>query len=392
MNYLDCTTVLCRHADSYEDPRILSCVREAFAAFGFTPDLIRGKRVALKPNLVIKKGPETAATVHPALVDAVLTVLDEMEPADVVIGESCGGPFTEGVLSGVFRATGIADVAAKHRAHLNTDYTERDVPAPNGALCKGFHIIAPIAEAQIVINLSKLKSHTLTTMSGAVKNWFGTIPGTQKFEMHARFSDYSMFNAMLVDLCDMHHDAHRVLNLQDAVMTMEGNGPTGGSPRYIGCILASDNAFALDLLAEHLIGFDGTVPMINIAKERGFCPDSWEKLNLIGDDPAPRRVTDFVTPDSKTDPSLLVKLPKLLGSRAFHIVRPRPLIKKSVCVGCGECARSCPKHTITVEKNKKGKRYAKIHRSDCIHCFCCQELCPYRAIAIRQNPVLKLLG
>ena len=61
-------------------------------------------------------------------------------------------------------------------------------------------------------------------------------------------------------------------------------------------------------------------------------------------------------------------------------------------VGCGECERSCPVHTIEMIRDKHGKKKAMIHADKCIRCFCCQELCPIHSVDIRKNAVLNLLA
>lgn len=384
--------VLCRRCEHYEDDKtLLLFVREAFALFGFDAAALAGKCVAIKPNLVMKAEPSRAATVHPALMRAVLAVLDEAQCADVVIAESCGGPFHAAALGPVYRATGMTEAAQGHRVRLNDDFTAAHVPYPKGKASKSFHIISAVANADVIISLSKLKSHTLTTMSGAVKNFFGTIPGLEKFEMHARFPDYDDFSEMLTDLCLMHHARARVLNLQDAVVCMEGNGPTGGSARAVGCLFASDNAFALDSVAAQLLGFAGKVPVLEKGKARG----AFGAVRLCGEDPMAAAPKNFKIPDSKRDANPLVVLPKVFGNKAFDLFRPRPVIAKN-CIGCGECVRSCPVHTIRLEKKTgrdgKNHRCAKIDPSRCIRCFCCQELCPHRCVKIHKNFLIRILG
>ena len=384
--------VLCRRCESYEDDKtLLLFVREAFALFGLDAAALAGKRVAIKPNLVMKAEPSRAATVHPSLVCAVLQVLDEAQCADVVIAESCGGPFHAAALGPVYRVCGMTEALKGHRARLNDDFTAVNLPYPDGKLNKSFHIISAVANADVIISLSKLKSHTLTTMSGAVKNFFGTIPGLEKFEMHARFPDYDDFSEMLTDLCLMHHSRARVLNLQDAVVCMEGNGPTGGTARAVGCLLASANAFALDSVAAQMLGFAGKVPVL----EKGLARGAFGKAELLGDDPMAQAPDNFKIPDSKRDANPLVVLPKLFGDRVFRLFQPHPVIAKG-CIGCGECVRSCPVHTIRLVKKtgRDGKvhRQAKIDRSHCIRCFCCQELCPHRCVKIRKNSLIRILG
>ena len=83
---------------------------------------------------------------------------------------------------------------------MNYDTEAVYVPFPDGKTVKQFHILKSVAEADVLIDLCVLKSHGLTKMSAAVKNFFGTIPGIEKFEMHATFPDYKDFGSMICDL------------------------------------------------------------------------------------------------------------------------------------------------------------------------------------------------
>lgn len=389
--------VFVKKIDTYTCDRAIlaSIITDAMETFGFTKAFLCGKKVAVKPNLVMKKPAEAAATTHPAILDALLTYLDSCDCADVVIAESMGGPYTEAALRSVYAGCGIDKAVSGHRARLNFDITAGTLPAPNGIVSKVFDIITPIIQADVIINLCKLKSHSLTRMSGAIKNTFGTIPGLTKFEYHARFSDYTDFNRMLVDLSEMLHRHAVMLDLCDAVIGMEGNGPTGGVPRKIGCILASRNPFALDTVASALLSCEHDVPMISEAESRGFCPHNAEEVPCIGDDWHLLVLSDFAPPDTAhTGRNPLHWLPKLFDGKLYRWFSPRPVIRTSTCLGCGECARSCPVHTIEMQKSKdgSGKKKAFIHPDACIRCFCCQELCPYHSVDIRKNPIMQLLS
>lgn len=85
-------------------------------------------------------------------------------------------------------------------------------------------------DADVIVDLAKLKSHALTKFSGAVKNYYGTIPGLQKVETHARFPDYGDFGSMLCDLCAYFAGNKPTFSVLDGIVAMEGNGPTGGEP------------------------------------------------------------------------------------------------------------------------------------------------------------------
>ena len=174
---------------------------------------------------------------------------------------------------------------------------------------------------------------------------------------------------------------------------MEGNGPTGGNPRAIGCLLASRNPFALDLAASALLSCEGDVPMIKEAQSRGYAPMSSTALSTVGGAISALTVPDFAAPDTaRTSKNPLHWMPNLFGGRLYDWFAPRPVIRTSTCIGCGECERSCPVHTITMRTDRAGKKKAHINPRPCIRCFCCQELCPIHSVDIRRNGLLSLLA
>lgn len=364
-----------------------SCLKEKLAAqwrqIGLSEDFFRGKKVALKPNLVRKMDASLAGTTHPAVAEAVAELCREWGAADVWMVESPGGPYTENALRAAYRICGMEAASAGGAFRLNYDTAWQTADYPDGVASKVFHILTPILNADVVVNLCKLKSHGLTMMTGAVKNYFGTIPGTEKFEMHARFPDIGDFSEQLVDLCAYHAKARPMLNVMDAVVGMEGNGPTNGKPRKIGAILCSQNPFALDEVASHLIGMEGKVIYIEKGRARGYV----DAPTVIGENPESLRVADFLPPDSAKK-NTIEWLSDFWGGRLMRFFEPRPAINRKKCVGCGECVRSCPAHTITMNEKK---RRPVIEPSACIKCFCCQELCPKDAVKIKQNFLIKLV-
>ncbi|MGM9681634.1 MAG: DUF362 domain-containing protein [Eubacteriales bacterium] len=369
---------LCKK-ESYDPDSLIPALSVFFDGMGLDKNFFAGKKVVIKPNLVRKMDASLAGTTHPALLTAVAAVLKERGAQDILLAESPGGIYTENALRAAYRVCGMEKAAEDAGIGLNYDTSWRELDAPDGVKSKLFHIITPIADADVIVNLCKLKSHGLTTMTAAVKNYFGTVPGTEKFEMHARFPDLTDFSGMLVDLCRLHTTRATTVNIVDAIVGMEGNGPTNGTPRKIGLLGASLNPFALDFVCQQILCMEGKVRMLDIAAERGyFRPD---RIEVIGE-----RVEDVKIPDFKLPDSSIQVTSVLTNIRFLKIFEPRPSIDRSVCIGCGECVRSCPKKTITLNKKK---RRAEIHPSACIRCFCCQELCPHDAVRIKRNPLLK---
>ncbi len=381
--------VALRRVTSYDLPAVLAALRQAWDAIGLDRAFFAGKAVVVKPNLVMKKSPDAAATTHPVVLDAVLTLLDEMD-VHPVIAESPGGVYSRARLESIYRGCGIAEVAERHGATLNYDTEAVFLTAPNGRVTKRFHIIKPIADADVILDLCKLKSHALTRMSAAVKNLFGTIPGIEKFEIHATYPDYGDFAGMLCDLCGMLCETKEVIAVTDAIVAMEGNGPTAGSPRPIGALLCGRNPFRSDLVSETLLGFAGTVPLVREAISRGLCPPSIEDVTILGDPLDSLSVSDFREPDAVAG-GTVGALRFFSGGKVGRLFMPRPIPQEDLCRGCGECAASCPQKTIVMEE-RRGKKIAHIHHADCIRCYCCQELCPFGAIRIKKNLILRIIG
>lgn len=371
--------------DSYDTSKLYSIFRDSFAALGITQSEICGKKVVIKPNLVLAKKPDFGATTHPATVEACVKLLDEMGAASVTLADSPGGPYNAAALANVYRVCELAPLASD-KLHINDDFTWQNVHIA-GERLKNVHCITPVAEADVIIDMCKLKTHSLTTLSASVKNLFGTIPGVEKFEMHSGFPQIADFSEMLIDLASYYSTHKTFIAICDGILSMEGNGPTHGTAKKTDLMLVSRSPFALDIIAEHIIRADNEVIHLNIASERGLVCRDWKEIPLLGSMECP--VFDFARPDTEAG-KFLRNLPNMFGGRLAKFFETKPKIMLDKCVGCGKCVTSCPRHTITVVE-KKGKKKAQIDHSKCIRCYCCQELCPIGAVGTRQNIFIKLI-
>ncbi|MBO7293236.1 MAG: DUF362 domain-containing protein, partial [Clostridia bacterium] len=225
-------------------------VREAFDRLlpeGALDFVTEGMRVAVKVNLVSAMKPESAGVTHPALVRELCRRL-VARGATVVVGDSPGGPFNAAMMSTVYRVSGMTAVE-EVGATLNRDYGQEEVTFPEAREAHTFVASTWLRSCDAVINFAKLKTHGMMGYSGAVKNLFGTIPGTLKLEYHFSHPDATRFANMLVDLNEFWRPG---LSLVDAVVGMEGNGPTAGTPRHVGVLLASPSPYAADVVAAEL--------------------------------------------------------------------------------------------------------------------------------------------
>ena len=357
-------------------------LREVLAPFGGLDWVRPGMRVVIKANLVSAMKPEKAATTHPALLAALTGMLRE-RGANVVIGDSPGGTFAAPHLNAVYRVCGLSEAEAAG-AELNRDFSQKEAALPEAHTAKHITYTGYLDGADVIISFCKLKSHGMLSLSAATKNLFGAIPGIIKPEYHYRYPDPMDFADMLIDLNEFFRPK---LYLVDAVQTMEGNGPTAGTPKYMGALLAGTNPHKIDLLCAKLIGLEAkNVPTLRAAQERGLTPASAEELEVSGD--AEEFVCkDFVTVQKGTGTDFGAQKGKLLGAAAKAVLRARPKLKRSRCVGCGVCRDTCPAHAIVIEKGK-----AKIDRRACIRCFCCQEFCPKGAMRVHRTWVACIAG
>ena len=221
-------------------------------------------------------------------------------------------------------------------------------------------------------------------MSAAAKNMFGVIPGTMKPEYHFRYPDPADFARMIVDLDEYFADKIK-LCIADAIVGMEGNGPTAGKPREIGAILASPSPHKLDLVCAKIIGLDpDSVPTLQAAKERDLIPKSINDLKIHGD------VDSLVIPDydnvAVRRSLLFDNRSKLFGAVARRSLEAKPKVKASECKGCKKCKEICPAQAITMKNGKP-----VIDRNKCIKCFCCQEFCPFGAMKVHRPLIAKIL-
>lgn len=375
------TQVAVNRCDNYDITAVETVIRAQLESLGADKSFFAGKKVVIKPNLVIPASPDKCITTHPSLVEAAARIISEAG-GSVIIAESSGGPYTETLMNMIYRVTGIKSASEKAGVLLNTDMASRPFHAPNAVTSHYFDVIAPVCDADIIINIPKLKTHTLTILSAAAKNLFGVVPGVGKLETHARYKNQDIFQSALVDLTAALCESKVIISIVDAVDAMEGNGPSGGNPRHIGCIISGFNPFAVDLVCAEMIGVTDEVIMLAYASQRGLCPPAVSSLKLSGDDTGIFKVPDFVKPDTRRSKKLK-SLPRFLS--------PRPFVSRNKCIGCGICFESCPEKTI-VMKSADGAKKAQIKDKGCIRCFCCQELCPAKAIMIKKHFIFRLLS
>jgi uncharacterized protein (DUF362 family)/Pyruvate/2-oxoacid:ferredoxin oxidoreductase delta subunit len=381
-------TVSTIRCTSYERNEVIGSVRRATDSLGGIESYIRpGSRVLVKPNLLQGCAPDRCVTTHPAVVGAVCTLLRELD-CRVVIADSPGGGirYTAANLRSLYQAAGYDRIARETGAELNYDTSCADNAFPEGRYAKRFPVISPAKDCDHIIVVSKAKTHLWTLFSGGAKNLFGVIPGLEKPMHHARFQDPAHFGGMIVDLNEALKPS---LQVMDGVIAMEGDGPSHGTPRPLGLLLASPGWTAIDIVACRTIGIHPPdVPTIRAAMDRGAVKNDGSGILIEGDEIDFPVIPDFRMPSTYHGEGISLKKSLLLGT-IQHLGRFStlyPVLNRSRCVQCGRCALICPVKAISIHS-----KFPETDKNTCIRCYCCHEICPAGAMQLEPGLAGRIL-
>jgi uncharacterized protein (DUF362 family)/Pyruvate/2-oxoacid:ferredoxin oxidoreductase delta subunit len=366
---------MARCAD-YEGDRIFSAITQAVNRLGGMQTFVKpGERVLIKPNLLKAMPPQAAVTTHPEIVRSVIRLVREAGGV-AMVGDSPG----MGDLRNVCRKAGILDVVEEEGATL-ADLDEV-VQVRNKGRFQRFEIARAAYEADAIINLPKLKTHGMTTLTGAVKNLFGCVPGKRKVQWHFNTGvNHELFAIMLIELCSLLNPR---LTIMDAVIGMEGNGPGSGDPRQIGVVIAGQDPVAVDVVSSRVVGVaPEKLPLIKAALATGYGETQPDRIRILGETLSSVQIAHFRLPPNA---HLEWPLPEWARRSLKNAFTSKPVIDNRSCVQCGICQDHCPQKAIGKSGNKLEIRYR-----DCIRCFCCQEFCPQGAITVGRGWALKFV-
>lgn len=376
------TVVSLLRCDEYNHLAIKEKIMEGFSHIGIDPSLLNGQRVVIKPNLLSATSVEKAVVTHPEIFRAVVQIVKEHGGTPVMVESPAFQP-----LNKVMKKTGYDRIVTEEGCEV-ADTKETSVLYHKGAgKYRRFELASALFDADIVLNLPKFKTHSITYITGAVKNLFGFIHGLNKSQWHIKARTKDDFADFLLDLYSALLNAFerpkRYIHIMDAIIGMEGEGPgSAGDPKKIGALLISEDAVAVDSIAVNLVGLDKSrVKTITFGVQRGLGTASLEKIELRGSSLDDFHIADFV-PTRSTISSPLQRWP--VNTNLFKtIFVEKPVPSEKRCTLCYQCKTLCPAGAID---NSDGKREVPLYDyGKCIRCYCCIEICPEAAVSLKRG-------
>ncbi len=368
-NQNKCATVSIVKVNDYDYNKVYSALEKCLDLIGFPGKTVKqNSKVFVKINhLSPPSPPEKGIVTHPVFVKAVLDLL-KSSGVSITVGDDIDHDGEDG-----FTISGIRQVCEEAEVELvnlrEGGFTEINY---DGLILNKLYISKIALDADLIINLPKLKTHSLTVFTGGIKNMYGTIPKGYRTRFHYDYMKIEDFSGMLVDVFSV---VKPYVTIMDGVTAMEGEGPGSGSLRNLGIILASKDTVALDTVASRIIGLEPlNIITTRYAYERGLGIGNLEDIDVVGETITDISVSDYKHPANYSS-AVVSSMPAFLSKFLLNQMVVRPVVIEQSCIGCFECKRICPAGAVLEIDNK-----AEIDYSVCIHCLCCHETCRFNAI------------
>jgi uncharacterized protein (DUF362 family)/Pyruvate/2-oxoacid:ferredoxin oxidoreductase delta subunit len=355
-----------------------NAVREAVALLGGISAFIKpSERILIKPNLLSPKDPLKAVTTHPEIVRVIIKLVKEAG-AIPIVGDSPGGAIRN--IKNIWEVTGMEKVCREENIELinfeAVGSKDFDIGDKN---IKKVNFSNAVLDCDGIINLPKLKTHMLMGFSAGIKNFYGTVPGLIKVEYHKYTSKNKDFANLLTNIYLFFKNKVR-FTIIDAVLSMEGNGPSAGEVRKTDLIAISQDTAVLDAYLMKELNYD--ISSSDLLKNLNMSADIINKVEVLGKSPKDFNFQKFKFPNLRKLDIFPKPIVRILGK----LLWVKANVDRSICVKCLLCTKACPVGAI----QSRGSDYPYIDIKKCISCFCCHEMCPKKAIGFRKSFLAKI--
>ena len=364
------TKVAIIRCESYDTSKVFDAVKKAIDLVGGIEAFVRpGMRVLLKPNLLSARPPEDAVDTHPEVIRAAARLV-KGAGGIVSLGDSPGGYGTN--IDEILETSGVKRIADEEGIEIKKFNVSKFVD--------GIPVSRHVLDADCIISIPKLKTHSITVLTAAIKNMFGAVVGLYKAECHSRAPKEEDFAKIIAKVYSI---AKPNLTIVDGIVGMEGDGPSAGIVRKMHMVMAGSDAVAIDSCLARIVGVEPLdIAVTREAYKSNLGEAELSKIEVLGD-----HIDDFITKDFKLPQTTPLKfLPKSILKGVASLIRFKPYIDNTLCKRCNLCKVTCPVNCIEITPEYCGIDYRK-----CVRCLCCHEVCPYKAVHIKRNILTKIV-
>jgi uncharacterized protein (DUF362 family)/Pyruvate/2-oxoacid:ferredoxin oxidoreductase delta subunit len=361
-------------ADSYDRQTIQGALEESFKLLGGLEKFVPPRsKVFVKINHLSPPGPpERAIVTHPFFSREILALLKSID-CDVTVGDDIQTRKEDG-----FQVSGYREMCEQVGVRLVNlkEIGFREIEC-DGQVLKKIYISPLVLESDFILNLPKLKTHSFTVFTGAIKNMFGVIPNGLRKDYHGLYITNEVFSQMLVDIYSC---APPNLTVMDGIMAMEGEGPGSGKPREVGAVLVSQDGVAVDAVSSQIIGFNPKSLYTSlIAHERGIGIGDLKEIEILGEKLNDVKIKNFKHSVLATG-MLRRRFPQFMHAFIQRETKLIPEISLQKCTNCMECVNICPTSAAHSTSD-----IPAIDKRLCIQCMCCHEVCRFYAINLKRS-------
>jgi uncharacterized protein (DUF362 family)/NAD-dependent dihydropyrimidine dehydrogenase PreA subunit len=363
---------------SYDDQEVLAAVGKGIELLGGVDAFAAAdERILLKPNVLAGDPPETSVCTHPSILQAAGRMF-QSQGRTVSYGDSPG----DGDSRSHLLSSGLTATAEELGLELADFEQGQQVDFPDSPHARRLLIANGVLAADGIVSLSKLKTHMLTRMTGAVKNLYGCVPGQVKRRYHYSYPIAFDFSQLLVALNLLLKPKVR-LHIMDGIMAMEGNGPRNGNPIHVGVLLFSADPVALDAVMCDLVELNPMrVTTSGPGGRWGLGTYRTEEIEVVGDSVSAARPASYEVRRGAVRDFSTQGLVTIID----NLIAERPVMDRRKCVRCGQCVQACPVEPKALDWHDGNRKKPPTYKySRCIRCYCCQEICPEGAISVKRS-------
>jgi len=372
------TRVAVVKCESYSPENIAAALGKIFASLGGLKQFVPpGGSVLIKPNLLSDRAPDKAVTTHPEVVRALVRMVRQCG-GNPMIGDSPAGTLK---IDAVIEKTGFRALCEEEKVKFAI--FEKEPCVIHDYRGVSLAVARAAFDADLIINVPKLKTHSFTAFTNAVKNVFGLLPGFQKALLHKTFPTPRLFGDCLAFLYGIIRPG---LTVCDAITAMEGEGPSAGTPVQLGFLAGSADGIALDMSLCRMLGINpDDVLYLDSLRRSGLGQSNPDNIELAGDYSA----LGHIRPIKQ---SVTAKAAQFIPLRLVRLIEQYLWIRPSFtgkCTACRRCVEACPAGALTLNTASQDAR-PRLSIKKCISCCCCHEICPEHAIKMTRSFLLRL--